>query len=347
MTIITVTLNTSVDRTLEVPCFAVGAHLKGRLVRMQPGGKGVNVARCLAALGVPAVVTGLVGRSELPLFRRSFRGTLVRVELVPIAGPTRTNTTILDPEGGTDTHIREAGSPVTSEEVGALRAKLRGLASSDALVAFCGSLPPGMGDAQLRALLATARERGARLAADLNGPQLAVALATATTPPVGPPHKARRRAAMIAELNNSAILLIKPNVGELGECLGRDLSEAGERDLVAAAQSLLGRVGTVLVTRGSEGALAVGRSEVLAGAVEAVAPRNTVGCGDAFLAGYLAGMWRGQAPAEALRLAVACGAAQAEAEAPGNFSAARVAELALRARLRPIPWITRNDPRSM
>ncbi len=309
MKLVTVTPNTSLDRTLEVPRLAPGGHLKGRLVRLQPGGKGVNVSRCLAALGVPSVATGLVGASELALFRQSFAGSPAGVELVPTGQPTRTCTTLLDPELHTDTHIRELGSPVTAEEVAALRTKLEGLASPDTLIAFCGSLPPGMRDGHLAQLIAACQARGAQVAADLNGPQLAAAIAARP-------------------------LLIKPNVQELGECLGRDLHGAGEETLAAAAGALLDRVGTVLVTRGRQGALAVRRGEVLAGSVDVGAPRNTVGCGDAFLAGYLAALWRGMAFAEAVRLAIACGAAQALADAPGHFSAAQVEELGARVAVR-------------
>ncbi|HUT36515.1 MAG TPA: 1-phosphofructokinase family hexose kinase [Planctomycetota bacterium] len=312
MKLVTVTPNTSVDRTLEVPHLVVGGHLKGRIVRLQPGGKGVNVSRCLAALGVPSVVAGLVGAAELALFRDSFAGTCATVELVPAAQPTRTCTTLLDPELGTDTHIRETGSAVTPGEVEALRARLEALATPGALVVFCGSLPPGMSDDDLASLLATCQARGAQVAADLNGSQLAAALAA------GP-------------------LVVKPNVEELGECLGRDLSGAGEEVLVAAARSLLDRAGTVLVTRGRDGALAVRQGEAVAASVEVGAARSTVGCGDAFLAGYLAGLWRGMGFDESVRLAAACGAAQALAEAPGQLSAGHVEALAPSVAIRAIP----------
>ena len=309
MTIVTVTPNTSVDRTLEVPRFAVGGHLKGRLLRVQPAGKGVNVSRCLAALGVPSVVTGLVGEGELPLFRESLAGSPATVDLVPVAGATRTSTTILDPELGTDTHIREMGSAVTPEEVERLRLKLAVLASPDALIVFCGSLPPGLSDEGLALLLATCRAKGARVGADLNGPQLGVAVAA------GP-------------------AVIKPNVQELGECLGADLSGASEAELVAAARSLLDRARTVLVTRGRDGALAVQREEAWSGIVHVSSTRNTVGCGDAFLAGYLAALAGGVCLGDALRQALACGAAQALADGPGQIAEPRVRELAARAQLR-------------
>jgi len=431
VTIITVTLNTSVDRTLEVPRLAVGGHLKGRLLRLQPGGKGVNVSRCLAALGVPSIITGLVGSTELGLFRASFAGTPATVELVPIAQPTRTCTTLLDPELGTDTHIREQGPTVTPQEIAALGARLRTLASPDALVVFCGSLPPGMDNAHLTGLIATCRECGAQVAADLNGPQLAAALAAGQpsaapnaetpargttvpqlnncgrhsappdvaspegagtvsemnnsgttpcgpgvaelpvgttvpqlnncgtistppdiaspdaaatipelnnsgTPPRGPATAESRSGATIPQLSNCGMVVVKPNVEELGECLGRELGGAGALELIAAARAMLDQVGTVLLTRGRDGAVAVTRGEALAGSVEAGAPRNTVGCGDAFLAGYLAALWRGMSPGDALRLAVACGAAQAEAEAPGQLSAPRVEGLAARASIRAV-----------
>jgi fructose-1-phosphate kinase PfkB-like protein len=176
---------------------------------------------------------------------------------------------------------------------------------------FCGSLPPGVTAAHLAALLSACKERGARVAADLNGTELGVAVAS------------RPR-------------LIKPNVEELGELLGRSLGSASQRELLDAARSLCDRVGTVLLTRGRKGALAVSEGEAFAGAVEIAATRNTVGCGDAFLAGYLAALWRGASPEERLREAVACGAASALASAAGQMDPATAQELAAQARVRRI-----------
>jgi 1-phosphofructokinase family hexose kinase len=309
VTIVTVTLNTSVDRTIEVPRFAVGGHLKGRLVRVQAAGKGVNVARCLARLGVPSAATGFAGIRETGFFREGLAGTRATMDLVPVAEPTRACTTILDPELGTDTHVREAGFHVQPRELAALEAKLRSLASSGALVVFCGSLPPGVTARHLAALIAACQESGAKVAADLNGSELGVAIA-------------------------ARALLIKPNVEELGEVIGRDLASATEPELVRAARPLCDRVGTVLLTRGKDGALAVSEAEALSGAVEVGSVRNTVGCGDAFLAGYLAGLWSGASPEQRLRQAVACGGANAMADAAGEIDPQGVAELAAKARVR-------------
>lgn len=71
--IVTVTLNTAVDRLIEVPDFHVGGHVPGRHLARIPAGKGVNVSRALAILGVPSVATGFVGREQLEDFERSLR----------------------------------------------------------------------------------------------------------------------------------------------------------------------------------------------------------------------------------------------------------------------------------
>ncbi len=306
MEILTVTLNTSIDRTLEVPRFAVGAHLRGRLVRVQPAGKGVNVSRCLAALGVPSIAAGFVGEREMPLFEESFAASPVETRFVPISSPTRTNTTILDPEAASDTHIRELGPRIQPGELQALRDLLRELARPGVWVVFCGSLPRGVGCDDLAALMRTAAAEGAELVADLNGPQLATAL-------------------------EAGARLLKPNVAELGELLGRSLAREAEPGLLEAASDLLDRVHTILVTRGGLGALAVEPRRALACRVEIEKPRNTVGCGDAFLAGYLAGLWRSEDFAGCLKLATACGAAAALSEAAGAISRDEVERLATRA----------------
>ena len=51
--IITVTLNAAIDKSLSVPSFRLGRRHRTVASRAQAGGKGVNVARMLKALGEP------------------------------------------------------------------------------------------------------------------------------------------------------------------------------------------------------------------------------------------------------------------------------------------------------
>jgi len=307
--IVTVTLNTSVDRTVAVPGFAIGTHLKGTLASCQPAGKGVNVSRGLAGLGVPSVVAGFVGQREATWFRDSFADLPATVALTPVDSSTRTCTTLLDPTSGTDTHVREAGPTVGPHHVAALTAQLAEWASPDTRFVFCGSLPPGVTRGDLADLMGACTARGAQVVADLNGAQLGTAVAARP-------------------------LLIKPNVDELAELLGTDLAGASEDKLVAAARTLCDRVGTVVLTRGRDGALAVTPSAAWAARVDVADVRNTVGCGDAALAGILWGLWLGEPIERCLARAVACGGASAQAEAAGQIRPQDVAALLERTTVR-------------
>ena len=63
--IVTVTLTPAVDKTLIVPGFAVGKTNRGEIERLDPGGKGINVAKALKQLGCPVTALGFVaGRRD-------------------------------------------------------------------------------------------------------------------------------------------------------------------------------------------------------------------------------------------------------------------------------------------
>ncbi len=302
--IVTVTLNPAIDKALEVPGFRIGEHARARVRGLLPAGKGVNVARGLARLGGRAVAAGLVGRNEQAIYAESLAEDGVEARFCPVAGRTRTNTTILDPEARTTTHLREEGFEVGAEELSALSeslVKLLGEGDAGAAV-FAGSLPPGISPQDFADLLRACRAAGAPLVVDTNGP------------------------ALRAALQSGAVETIKPNLAELGQCLGRLVARDEAQD---AAAQLLDRVRTVLLTLGQEGALLV-RAD---GTVGRRCPlgqgelRNTVGCGDAFLAGWLRGCELTDEPQEALCWAAAAGAASARSESTVGYGLRDVREL--------------------
>jgi 1-phosphofructokinase family hexose kinase len=282
----------------------VGAHAKGQVKTYLPAGKGVNVARGLARLGEQAGACGFVGRNEQALFVESLRDEGVAASFTPVEGRTRTNTTILDPANGTTTHLREEGFAVGAEDLTRLRADLERELSRDAVraVVFAGSLPVGLTAEQFAALVVSLAHAAGSAVVDTSGPPLRAAV------------------------DSGAVATVKPNLQELGECLGRRVPMA---EAVEAAGELLDRVDTVLLTLGEEGAylveedMAVGsRCELEAGELA-----NTVGCGDAFLAGWLHGLQVGDSRADALCWAVAAGAASAAAESTVGYSLEDVEQL--------------------
>ena len=313
--IFTVTLNATVDRVLSVPGFAPLGVRRAELVALLAAGKGFNVSRILAELGVPSAAAGLVGESERQFYAESFRALGVPVILAGFAAPTRSNVTILDPEAGTETHLRERGSEAPDEAVARLeQALLARLAPGDWL-AFCGSLPPGVSPERLAGLLGAARSRGARLLVDTSG--AALAAAWALRPEV-----------------------LSVNAAELGELAGQAVG--GARQAVAAARALLGAPGPraeatgplLLIKLGADGAAAVTTSGAWVAQPAAVEARNTVGAGDAFNAGYLA---RGTVGIPGrLAFAAACGAAQVQSGALGRLRRAQAEQLARQIRAEPL-----------
>jgi len=277
--IVTLTPNPSLDRTATVPELRRGEVLRASRVRLDPGGKGVNVARALTAAGTPTVALlpagGTVGERLADLLAPEG----VPVVAVPIAGTTRSNITLVEADG-TTTKINEPGPEISPAELVALERRAVELAGRGEWLVCCGSLPAGVPDDFYARLTRLAHDAGAKVAVDTSGAPLAAACA-------GGPD------------------LLKPNLDELIELARRPLPLLG--DVVAFCRELIsGGVGSVLVSLGARGAVLVDAAETRHGIGPLVAVRSTVGAGDAALAGFLhAG---GSGPL-ALRTAVAYGTA--------------------------------------
>jgi 1-phosphofructokinase family hexose kinase len=183
---------------------------------------------------------------------------------VPIDGDLRVNLSVVEPDG-TVTKINEPGSGLDQAAADRLLEDVvAAIATIDSVdwVVGCGSLPPGLPD-----------DFHARLATRLS-PSILVAIDA-------------DRGALRAAIGGR-VALVKPNRVELEELVGRPLTTLGE--VHDAATSLVTQgVGQVLVSLGVDGALAVDGSSAchVEAPIDDVA--NTVGAGDALLAGYLAG----------------------------------------------------------
>jgi len=284
--VITVSLNPAVDRTYEVPGFEPGAHQRGRLLSIQPAGKGVNVARILGILGTSCILTGFVGQEERRLFEDSLDRHHVRCELFDIKdGHTRENFTIVDPEKGIETHIRDVGFEVTEPVLNRLNKKLGILAGPEAIIIFAGSLPQGVGGDAFKSLVHRCQEKGGRVIIDSSGEGLLA----------------------IRQLDH--LCLIKPNCEELAQITEQKTQT--EAESLQAARSLLEQIDLIVVTAGPQGARLVS-----AGGIWRATPRtdqtrviNTVDSGHALLAGFVHRYVAGAAPEEALRYGVATGTA--------------------------------------
>ncbi|MFF2061926.1 1-phosphofructokinase family hexose kinase [Streptomyces sp. NPDC058200] len=297
--ILTVTPNPSLDRTYEVPALDRGEVLRATAERMDPGGKGVNVSRALAAAGRRTVAVLPLGGAPGALVAELLAGQGIEVAPVPVAGATRSNIALAEPDG-TLTKINAPGPELTAAESESLlstvrtqihaqvhaqvhtqvRTQVRTHADSVAWIACCGSLPRGLAPEWYAELVARAHHAGARIALDTSGPSLLAAL--------------RERPDVV-----------KPNAEELARAVGRPLVTVG--DAVKAAEELRTYgAGSVLASLGADGQLLVSDAGTYFGFAAVAAVRSNVGAGDASLAGFLAA--GGEGP-DALASAVAHGAA--------------------------------------
>jgi 1-phosphofructokinase len=233
--IVTVTLNPSLDRTIELDRLARGRVQRVTAARLDPGGKGVNVARALLANGVPtrAVVpiAGVEGDQLVGLLEHEG----VDVAVVPVLGHTRSNITIAEADG-TVTKLNEPGASLCAVDLEALAGKVLAAAAPGSWVVLCGSLPPGLRAEAYATLTHRFVAAGLRVVVDTSGPAFRAAVA------VGPE-------------------LVKPNAEELAEAVGRPLRS---RSAVVAAARELQDLGaqTVLVSLGATGAILVDSSAV-------------------------------------------------------------------------------------
>ena len=293
--IITVTLNPALDRSLTVSRFTVGSVNRAAASRTDPGGKGVNVCKVLKTMGEEPLATGFLGGATGHAIAAALDALGIRHDFVEVAGETRTNLKIFDPELQTYTDVNELGEPVSPEAITALEQKLLALAKPGDTVLFAGSAPRGVSDETTALWARKLSAQGVHVAADQDGGQLFAML-------------------------SARPYLIKPNDRELKELL--DLPDLEISTLSAAAQELVrGGIAHVVVSLGERGALFADVEGVLYAAGLAVDAVSTVGAGDALTASRLYAAEYALTREETATLAIAT--ATAKVTCPGSSPPSR------------------------
>jgi 1-phosphofructokinase family hexose kinase len=293
--LICVQINPTLDRIIEVPGFAVGETLRAERSVTYPLGKAISVACAASTLGEFPLVISLVGEKEEEIYAQFLEERQIFCHLVPIAGKTRSNVTIIDPQSGSITHIREKGITPSQDALDTIQSLLQSNVDKDSVVCFSGSLPPEVpADTYLRMLqeLPPCKARGL----DTSGPALQAGMEASPT-------------------------VIKPNLEELQEIFP-DAPETAED--VQAFLPFIDRFrerGVLLgaITLGDRGSLLWNEKEALEAAVKLPRVVDTVGCGDSYLAGMLVGFLRDWDIDYIARVATAAAGANAMTAGAGLF----------------------------
>jgi len=270
-------------------------------------GKSVNVAKVLKALGERPVAAGFLGGDRGEQLRAELEARGIELGFVKVAGRTRQCTTLLDTTAGTQTELVEESQPVAAADYDELMRIIRLRVKGCRAVVMSGTITPG-GPVDLYFQgTCMAREIGAFTVVDAQGAALLEALRAKPG-------------------------LVKPNRSELAATLGRELKD--EAAVMSAMRELCERgAQRVVVTAGRNPALAFDRQRwwrVHAPRIDAV---NPIGSGDAFAAGLVWRLLRGEDLGEACRWASAVGAANALTLLAGEVRRDDVELLAEKARV--------------
>lgn len=246
-TIVALTPNAALDRTWRVPRLETGeSHRVGRGTS-RAGGKGVNAARVVHALGLPSLAVVTAGGATGERLAAELDASGLPHRIVPVAGETRESIAIVD-DTGRATLLNERGIPLRPAELDALATATREASQGAGALLVSGSLPPGT---PVGFLAGVVRDAPAPVVVDTHGPALLEA--------------ARAGAEVLA-----------PNRAELAETSGERGALAGARRLLDAGAAL------VVVSLGVEGMLAVpAHGEALAARPSRVLHGNPTGAGDA------------------------------------------------------------------
>lgn len=139
--IYTVTLNPALDKTVEIPSFTTDGVNRITSIRTDPGGKGINVSKVVAALGSTSRVLGILGGSTGQMISEALSGLNMTCDFLPVEGNTRINLKVVDPIAHTSTEINEPGVPVDPATLQSLLDHLLKLLRHDDIVVLAGSLP--------------------------------------------------------------------------------------------------------------------------------------------------------------------------------------------------------------
>jgi len=283
--ILVVSPNLAVDQTVHVDHLVAGQVHRSKSTRREPGGKGVNVARVLATLDVPCLLTGFVGGSQGQFIAQGLKAEMISFNPCPIQSESRTCYLFVDDERLQQTVVNEPGPVISAEESASLAATFREQLGRVKWVILSGSLPPGVPEDCYAEFIELAHAAGKRTLLDCSGSALRPA--------------AQARPFLLKINHTEAELLTGAAVGNV------------EQAAHAAAELQSRYAPLVMITLGAAGAVMASDDDRYLFVPPTIQARNPVGSGDATLAGAAAGLIQGLPIEELGKLSTAAGAANA------------------------------------
>ncbi len=279
--VVTVALNPSIDKTVTVKEFVPYGLNRVEHSQVDPGGKGINVARVLKSFGVHATAAGFLAGHTGKLLQNFLAQDGIDSDFMEVQGETRINIKIFDRKVKRITEVNESGCVVSAEELSKFQERFRELCGEARIAIMTGSLPPGIPDDVYAQFIETAKTAGAQTILDADGEALKKGIA-------------------------SQPFAIKPNIHELEALAGRPL--ATQQDVLAFGRKLVqDGIGLVIVSMGADGAIVLNEDEAYKTDPWKIQVKSATGSGDSMVAALAAALMRGASLSDIARAATAAG----------------------------------------
>ncbi len=307
--IVTVTLNPAIDKTVRIDTLKPGGLNRIQTVTLDAGGKGVNVAKMAAVLGVECIATGFCGGTSGAQLISMLDDMSIKHDFVTINHNTRTNTKVLDDSYGI-TELNEAGAVATQLEEKQLTDKLLSYLSDDTIYVLSGSTHAGAGANYYHDLIKLLKQKGAYILFDADGEAF--------------------RNALPAKPN-----FIKPNDDELsGYCKKQNMTD--EEMYIACKEFIKNGSDLVALSMGGKGAAFFTADEAYYAPAVNVEVSSTVGAGDRMVAAVACARQLGLSLKDTAVLAIACSAGAVTTEGTKPPDIKLIEELKKQVELQPI-----------
>jgi len=307
--------NPAIDRTAIVRGYRLGAiHRPERMISL-PGGKGLNAARAIHRLGGKTLACVLLAGNSGRWIAEASKEEGIPLQAAWTAGETRQCYNVYDPDHRRMTEVYEKSIPIQPADWQAFEELVQSQLPGAGGMMFSGSLPLGAPSDGYARLIEAARPYGIPTLLDTHGECLPPALAAHPQ-------------------------VVKINAEEAAELLNEPLRriESGHRQAGLAAGRIRSRFGldTVIISLGKHGAVASRADGAWAVAPPQIDTGSATGSGDCMLGGLALALCSAAPLADALRLGVAAGAANALQPGAGIFDIREVQALQARIEITPL-----------
>lgn len=277
--IFTVTLNPAVDKTLSIPNFSIGQVNRVESLRVDAGGKGINVSKTIKELKGESTALGFIGGKNGEFIKEYLDSIKIKNDFIWINDEIRTNIKIVDTINNTFTDINEAGPIVSEKDLEKIKKKIFDSVDENSVLVLSGSIPNGLESSTYKNIIEYVSSKNVKTILDAEGE-------------------------LFIEGIKASPYLVKPNKYELEKAFNIKI----ENDLVLidACQKVIAMgVKYVVVSLGENGSILVCKDKVLKAKGLKVDVKSTVGAGDSMVAALALSIERNYDMECALRLAAA------------------------------------------